>query len=132
MQRGILEQYYIETDGDNSWYASDNWLNDDVSVCKWYGCECNNTDIDIVTSFKIQNFKSLRQVPTVLGMLSKLEVLNIDGANIVGTLPSELFRSHLLEKKKKGILGENINRPNVCASEGLRRNATWADVVRSK
>ena len=70
----------------------------DVSVCKWYGCECNNTDIDIVTSFKIQTFKSPLQVPTVLGMLSKLEVLNIDGANIVGTLPSELFRLHQLKR----------------------------------
>jgi len=98
MQRGVLEQYYIETDGDNSWYASDNWLNDDVSVCKWYGCECNNTDIDIVTSFNLPNFKSPQEVPTVLGMLSKLEVLDIDGANIVGTLPSELFRLHQLKK----------------------------------
>ena len=36
-----------------------------------------------------------------------------------------------VEKKKKGILSENIKRPNVCASEGLRRDVTWADVVRS-
>jgi len=36
------------------------------------------------------------------------------------------------KEEKKGILSENVNRPNVCASEGLRRNVTWADVVRSK
>jgi len=42
------------------------------------------------------------------------------------------YSSSVLEKKKKGILSENVNRPNVCASEGLRRNVTWADVVRSK
>jgi len=36
------------------------------------------------------------------------------------------------KEEKKGILSENVNRPNVCASEGLRRDVTWADVVRSK
>ncbi len=65
MQRGVLEQYYIETDGQNSWYSTDNWLNDDVSICKWYGCECYDMDKDIVTSFSLQNFKSPQEVPTV-------------------------------------------------------------------
>ena len=98
MQRGVLEQYYIETDGENSWYTSQNWLNDEVSVCKWYGCECDNIDIDIITSFDMPALLNPQQVPTVLGMLSKLEVLTIDGANIVGTLPSELFRLHQLKQ----------------------------------
>ncbi len=98
MQRGVAEQYYIETDGQNSWYTSKNWLNDDVSICKWYGCGCYDMDRDIVTSFNLHNFKSPQEVPTVLGMLSKLEVLKIDGANIVGTLPSELFRLHQLKQ----------------------------------
>ena len=97
MQRSILEQIYIETDGGNSWYTSENWLNDDVSVCKWYGCGCNDMDNKIVTSFSLQNFKLPHQVPTVIGMLSKLEVLNIAGGNIVGTLPSELFHLHQLK-----------------------------------
>jgi len=94
MQRGILEQIYTETDGDNSWYTSENWLNDEVSVCKWHGCECNNINIDIVTSFDMPAKLNPQQVPTVIGMLIKLEVLTIDGANIVGTLPSELFHLH--------------------------------------
>jgi len=55
-------------------------------------------DNNIVTSFNLQNFKSSQEVPTVLGMLSKLEGLYIDPANIVGTLPSELFRLHQLKE----------------------------------
>ena len=98
MQRGILEQYYIETDGENSWYTTQNWLNDEVSVCKWYGCDCNNIDIDIVTSFDTPGMSNPQQVPTVIGMLSKLEVLTIDGGSFVGTLPSELFRLHQLKR----------------------------------
>jgi len=98
MQPGVLEQYYIETDGENSWYISEYWLNDEVSVCRWYGCECNNIDIDIITSFDMPGMLNPQQVPTVIGMLSKLEVLNMDGANIVGTLPSELFGLHQLKR----------------------------------
>ena len=98
MQRDILEQYYIETDGDNSWDTTENWLNDDVSVCKWFGCVCNGVEDNIITSFNIQTFTSPQEVPTVIGMLSKLEILTIDGANTVGTLPSEVFLLHGLKQ----------------------------------
>ena len=98
MQRGVLEQYYIETDGDNSWSSNEKWLNDDVSVCDWYGCGCNNVYNNIVTSFYVQSFKSPQQVPTVLGMLTKLEYLKFDKVNFEGTLPSELFRLHQLKE----------------------------------
>ena len=98
MQRDILEQIYIETDGGNSWYTSDNWLNDEVSVCEWYGCECNDTDNDVVTSFIMPNIKVPQKVPTVLGLLNELQVLTITNANFVGTLPSELFRLHQLKR----------------------------------
>ena len=98
MQRGVLEQYYIETDGDNSWLSNEKWLNDDVSVCDWYGCGCNNIENHIVTSFYVQSFKSPQQVPTVLGMLTKLEYLKFDKVNFEGTLPSELFRLHQLNE----------------------------------
>jgi len=70
----------------------------DVSVCKWYGCECNNIDIDIITSFDTPGMLNSQQVPTVIGMLSELESLTIDGASFVGTLPSELFRLHQLKR----------------------------------
>jgi len=98
MQRGVLEQYYIETDGDISWDKTENWLNDDVSVCKWFGCGCNNIDSNIITSFNLQTFTSPQEVPTVIGMLSKLETLIINGANINGTLPSEVFLLHGLKQ----------------------------------
>lgn len=98
MQRDVLEQYYIETDGDNSWSSNEKWLNDDVSVCDWIGCGCNNKENHIVTSFYVQSFKSPQQVPTVLGMLTKLEYLKFDKVNFEGTLPSELFRLHQLKE----------------------------------
>jgi len=98
MQRDILEHIYIETDGDNSWYTTENWLNDDVSVCKWFGCECNKIDSNIINTLNLQSFTSPQEVPTVIGMLSKLEILIIDGANIVGTLPSEVFLLHGLKQ----------------------------------
>jgi len=98
MQRDILEQYYIETDGEYSWDTTENWLNDDVSVCKWFGCVCNGVEDNIITSFHLRTFTSPQEVPTVIGMLSKLEILTIDGANIVGTLPSELFLLHGLKQ----------------------------------
>jgi len=108
MQHGVLEQIYTETDDDNSWFRTENWLNDDVSVCKWYGCGCNDMDNKIVTSFNIQSFKSPQEVPTVLGMLSKLEGLHIDGANIVGTLPSELKQMTVVSSMD-GILFSKID-----------------------
>jgi len=100
MQRAILEQYYIETDGDNSWYTTEktNWLNDEVSVCEWYGCGCNNIDMNIITSFHIKKIKSPQKVPTVLGMLTKLESLTLDYVNFEGTLPPELFCLHELKE----------------------------------
>jgi hypothetical protein len=33
---------------------------------------------------------------------------------------------------EKGILRENNKGPNDCASEGSRRNVTWAEVVKGK
>jgi len=98
MQRAILEQFYIETDGDNSWHRTENWLNDEVSVCKWYGCGCNNFDKNIITSFHVKNFKSPQKIPTVIGMLTKLESLKLDYVNVEGTLPSELFCLHELKE----------------------------------
>ena len=119
MQRSVLEQIYIETDGDNSWYTSENWLDDDVSVCKWYGCECNNIYIDIITSFDMPAKLNPQQVPTVIGMLSKLEVLKIDGANIVGTFPSELFRLHQLLFGTETITAKQRKR-NLKHTNGLK------------
>ena len=128
MQRGILEQIYIETHGDKSWYTTENWLHDDVSVCKWYGCECNDMDKHIVTSFNLQSFKSPQEVPTVIGMLSKLEVLKIAGANIVGTLPSELFRLHQLKhmtvmSSMEGIMPSEIGTLRSLEYLELRENS---------
>lgn len=105
MQRAILEQFHIETDGDNSWYRTENWLNDEVSVCKWYGCGCNNFDKNIITSFHVKNFKSPQKIPTVIGMLTKLESLKLDYVNFEGTLPSELFCLH--ELKELTVVGSS-------------------------
>ncbi len=98
MQRDILEQIYIETDGGNSWYTSDNWLNDEVSVCEWYGCECNDADNDVVTSLIMPNIKLPQKVPTVLGLLNELQELIITNVNFVGNLPSELSHLHKLKQ----------------------------------
>ena len=127
MQRDVLKQYYIETDGENSWYRTENWLNDEVSVCKWYGCECNNIDIDIVTSFDTPGMSNPQQIPTVVGMLSKLEVLTIDGGSFVGTLPSELFRLHQLKRMKvistmEGMLPSEIGELRSLEYLELREN----------
>ncbi len=35
-------------------------------------------------------------------------------------------------KGENGILRENSKRPNVCASDGSKKNATWAEIVKSK
>ena len=121
MQHGVLEQIYTETDDDNSWFRTENWLNDDVSVCKWYGCGCNDMDNKIVTSFNIQSFKSPQEVPTVLGMLSKLEGLHIDGANIVGTLPSELKQMTVVSSMD-GILFSKIGNLRSLEYLELREN----------
>jgi len=97
MQRTVLEQIYIETGGDYSWTTdSSNWLNDDISVCEWYGCECNNNEDYIVTSIRLGSFRYVQLIPTAIGMLSKLQKLTINGDNLAGTLPRELLNLHEL------------------------------------
>ena len=97
MQRTVLEQIYIETGGDYSWTTdSSSWLNDDISVCEWYGCECNNNEDYIVTSVRLGSFRYTQLIPTAIGMLSKLQNLTINGDKLTGTLPSELFNLHEL------------------------------------
>lgn len=48
----ILEKFYYYTGGPN-WVNQSNWLRDDVSICNWYGVECNA--VGQVTSISLEN-----------------------------------------------------------------------------
>jgi len=41
-ERDTLVAFYNATDGDN-WNRSDNWLNNNVSICEWYGVQCGGS-----------------------------------------------------------------------------------------
>ena len=41
-QRYALAVFYYSTDGDVTWIGSDNWLQNGVSVCTWFGLRCDS------------------------------------------------------------------------------------------
>ena len=62
-QRAILVEFYHELQG-SSWYRNDYWLSK-ASFCDWYGVACDNGDVIAI---------------------------NLDGNNLVGTVPLKLFQ----------------------------------------
>jgi Leucine-rich repeat (LRR) protein len=63
-ERDILKEFY-RTCGGRNWQNSDNWMNDDVDVCDWFGISCKDD--------------------------ATVDSILLGGNNVVGTPPAKLF-----------------------------------------
>ena len=63
-ERDILKEFF-RTCGGRNWQNSDNWMNDDVDVCDWFGISCKDD--------------------------ATVDSILLGGNNVVGTPPAKLF-----------------------------------------
>ena len=82
--REVLEKLYESTDGAR-WRSKTRWLHG--ALCKWHGIECTGGE---VTSIDLGGNGLRGTLPSELGSLSQLRVLNIDESQLSGTLPAGL------------------------------------------
>ena len=84
--RDVLVAFYHATDGDN-WRDSDNWLSD-ASIGTWYGVTTDDSGRVIELVLWQNNLNGT--IPSELGNLSSLNILNLFDNQLGGTIPPEL------------------------------------------
>ncbi|KAI2512840.1 hypothetical protein MHU86_1629 [Fragilaria crotonensis] len=84
-ERSILFQIYRTLDG-NKWIHRDNWLEDDRSICSWYGVHCatgtNDAGSETVVRLELPSNGLKGTIPSVVYHLSSLKVLDVRGNEI--------------------------------------------------
>ena len=70
-ERAILSELYSALGGAN-WDYQDNWLSEEKGICVWYGITCGVVDTPDAGD-------------------SAVERINLDGNNLIGTLPSSVY-----------------------------------------
>jgi Leucine-rich repeat (LRR) protein len=75
----ILPLLYQQMGGED-WINQDGWLSKSISVCDWYGIECNNEEM--VTTIDLRNNGLLNSLPSEIFALPKLKKLKLDSNNI--------------------------------------------------
>lgn len=79
-QRATLISLFEATDGPN-WANVDNWLEESVSECEWYGVSCTD---GAVTGIDLSNNQLSGSVPASLYELPALLSLNLSGNTLTG------------------------------------------------
>ena len=78
-EREILIKLYDSTGGSN-WRNADNWKEDSVSICDWYGVFCESEDYEdgeeVVLELHLPSNKLVGTVPPQVFGLEKLKMLN--------------------------------------------------------
>jgi hypothetical protein len=93
-EREILKAFFGDTNGLN-WYNSLGWDLDDVDVCDWVGVDCGAHGRVVNITLRDMNLQGT--IPSELGLLSYLKVLDLADNKLTGYLPSDL-RFTLLER----------------------------------
>jgi hypothetical protein len=79
-EREILIKFYDSTGGSN-WRNADNWKEDSVSICDWYGVFCESEDYEdgqeVVLELHLPSNKLVGTVPPQVFGLEKLKMLNL-------------------------------------------------------
>jgi Leucine-rich repeat (LRR) protein len=87
-ERDALVALCNATDGAN-WYNKAGWLGAAGSECTWYGVTCDSAQSNVV-QLSMQSNGLNGSIPSSLGNLTKLQVLNLGGNYLSGTIPSTL------------------------------------------
>jgi len=80
------------------------WIASDSSPCDWEGVDCTASDSPRVWSLNLSCKKLSGYIPSGIGKLTVLKVLNFSGNNLIGGIPPELGNC-----KQLGIFGLRRN-----------------------
>ena len=80
-ERVILEKFYREMGGD-SWLNNVNWMDQDISICEWYGVTCASDGTQSVSAIHLQENHLVGQFPSDMYDLPNLQDLTLQGNDI--------------------------------------------------
>jgi hypothetical protein len=84
-QQAALVDLYHATDGDN-WERNDHWLDEDVSVCDWYGVECSEVGGQSLIHLALSSNNLSGSLPASLGDMPGLASLIVPNNELTGDL----------------------------------------------
>ncbi len=88
VERKALIALYDSTNG-KKWTKNDNWLNEEVPVSKWHGVKLDPDEKNVVRlELDVNNL--VGQIPSKIGGLTKLDVLDLRANQLSGSIPPEL------------------------------------------
>lgn len=86
-QRYILALLYLTTNGD-FWENTDKWLSVE-DECDWHGLDCLNQEMFDVD---LSRNNLTGTIPSELGLLSSIRILELNHNSVSGTIPENLFK----------------------------------------
>ncbi|PID48114.1 MAG: Two component regulator three Y domain protein [Proteobacteria bacterium] len=87
IERVALRALYDSTNGD-SWTNNTNWKTT-TSICDWYGVTCNEAGTNVIEIY-LYNNNLAGSIPSEIGNLEYLELLNLSFNKLTGQIPSEI------------------------------------------
>lgn len=84
----LLMELYNATNG-AQWIRNENWGDNSVSVCSWFGILCSGDGLAININLAANNL--VGEIPSSLGSLMDLESLRLDNNQLTGSIPSSLW-----------------------------------------
>lgn len=95
MQRGVLAIFYYSTLGDVQWTDQTGWLDSILSECDWFGTQCLNGEMTLV-SLGLQGNELGGSIPHELFLMGTLEGVTLSENAIGGTIPTSIGQLSLL------------------------------------
>jgi Leucine-rich repeat (LRR) protein len=111
-QEEILREFFERTGG-NDWKKADNWLQNGITVCEWFGvdCEPNSEGKDDVVKIELSGNNLSGTIPSYMFYLPSLRVLNLSGNSVTMGFGDI--------KDSKSLKELYIDSTNVISLEGL-------------
>ncbi|KAE8735891.1 putative LRR receptor-like serine/threonine-protein kinase [Hibiscus syriacus] len=115
------------------------WKSSDQTPCSWNGVTCGRPDNDSyvysrVTALSLPNCRLLGSIPSDLGMIQYLEILDLSNNSFNGSLPLSIFNAtqlrslDLSNNSISGFIPETIGRLRNLQSLNLSDNALTGDL----
>mmetsp|Transcript_10079 Transcript_10079/g.18381 ORF Transcript_10079/g.18381 Transcript_10079/m.18381 type:complete len:503 (+) Transcript_10079:219-1727(+) len=130
LQRYALASVYLETHG-HTWNVQGKWLQSEYHECEWYRIQCgnktstnNNDDSNnhdneeqlVVTELDLSRNRLFGTIPTVIGLLTNLQVLSLWRNALSGTIPWTSVVSRLTQLKTLDVEENRLTGPIVVST----------------